>query len=242
MARKKKGNKNTSARPKQNLPQSSLSAFLSSSNTNNADDTDDTEKPLHPITVSLRDNTIVMGRIVLGCLPQDDVCVNCGDHHPNKFETSLMCANGHMTCFHCVAVGVQPHVMCSGSCNGMKYRCQLCETWSCVNKTQELAMLCGSHRVARERLIRERIAPADFERPRICVCTDDSESVQSTSDTSQDTDTDEDCDHKRFGSYHGDLCTTKLPRIYNIDWSQGQEQRAKRLARLKKNLLTHRSM
>ena len=117
----------------------------------------------------------------------EDRCSDCDEVLVDKFDTSLMCSLGHMTCFPCVAKGVQPHPICSAHCNGFKFKCAECHTWSCVSKTQELAMLCGRHSVAHDRLRKQRISPNDFERPRICTCRD----VDSDVDTPSSVDSDD---------------------------------------------------
>lgn len=156
----------------------------------------------------------------------EDECVACGCPQGDKFDTTLMCSLGHTTCFRCVAKGVQPHPLCFDSCNGFKYQCAECATWSCVNKTQELAMMCGRHSVARERLQREKIPRDDFNRQRICTCDDDTSSGQDTSSS------DELSDSSSSSTEH-----VQLPRVCHIDWSRGHVQRAQRLARLRSSLL-----
>ena len=166
-------------------------------------------------------------------------CVCCGEVHVDKFDTSLMCSLGHTTCFPCVAVDVQPHPICSAHCNGFKFRCAECGTWSCVSKTQELAMLCGRHSIALERLRKQRILRDDFERPRICTCRDTSSEPDTPSSEEEPSEDDE------RGSTHPktrhDAAASDgaplLPRVCHIDWSHGHAQRAKRLARLRASLL-----
>ena len=111
----------------------------------------------------------------------EERCADCDEVLVDKFDTSLMCSLGHMTCFPCVAAEVQPHPICSAHCNGFKFKCAECSTWSCVSKTQELAMLCGRHSVALDRLRKQRIPRDDFERPRICTCRDSTSDVDTPS-------------------------------------------------------------
>jgi len=160
-------------------------------------------------------------------------CVCCGEAHVDKFDTSLMCSLGHMTCFPCVAVDVQPHPICSAHCNGFKFRCAECGTWSCVSKTQELAMLCGRHSIALDRLRKQRILRDDFERPRICTCRDTSSEPDTPSSSEEEEDGGSSADDHDAAAADG----AQLPRVCRIDWSHGHAQRAKRLARLRASLL-----
>ena len=169
---------------------------------------------------------------------EEERCVCCGDVHVDKFDTSLMCSLGHMTCFPCIAVNVQPHPVCSAHCNGFKFRCAECGTWSCVNKTQELAMLCGRHSIAIERLRAQRILREDFERPRICTCRDTSSEPDTPSEDDGSSE-DEQCTFMQTRTGHDAAlgAGAQLPRVCNIDWSHGHAQRAKRLERLRASLL-----
>jgi len=150
--------------------------------------------------------------------------------HVDKFDTSLMCSLGHTTCFPCVASEVQPHPICSAHCNGFKFKCAECGTWSCVSKTQELAMLCGRHSIALDRLRKQRIMRDDFERPRICTCRDTSSDPDTPSSEEEESSSADDHD---AAAADGAL----LPRVCRIDWSHGHAQRAKRLERLRASLL-----
>ena len=167
-------------------------------------------------------------------------CVCCGEAHVDKFDTSLMCSLGHMTCFQCVATEVQPHPICSAHCNGFKFKCVECNTWSCVSKTQELAMLCGRHSIALDRLHKQRILRDDFERPHICTCRD------STSDddtpSSEDSEEDEAATERAQTEAHriawtSDEAVMQLPRICHVDFGFGHAAREQRLARLRRSLL-----
>jgi hypothetical protein len=173
-------------------------------------------------------------------------CVDCNNVMVDKFDTSLMCSLGHMTCFPCVAAGVQPHSICSAHCNGFKFKCAECQTWSCVSKTQELAMLCGHHSVAHDRLRKQRISPDDFERPRICTCRD----VESDVDTPSSVDSGDydDNNHAEVASeakaeeahrvaWTSDEAVVLLPRVCHVDFGFGHAQREQRLARLRRSLL-----
>ena len=157
-------------------------------------------------------------------------CVCCSEAHVDKFDTSLMCSLGHTTCFPCVAVNVQPHPICSAHCNGFKFKCAECGTWSCVSKTQELAMLCGRHSIALDRLRKQRMLRDDFERPRICTCRDTSSEPDTPSSEEEDESSADDHDAAAADG-------AQLPRVCRIDWSHGHAQRAKRLERLRASLL-----
>ena len=148
----------------------------------------------------------------------------------DKFDTSLMCSLGHTTCLPCVAVNVQPHPICSAHCNGFKFKCAECGTWSCVSKTQELAMLCGRHSIALDRLRKQRMLRDDFERPRICTCRDTSSEPDTPSSEEEDELSADDHDAAAADG-------AQLPRVCRIDWSHGHAQRAKRLERLRASLL-----
>ena len=110
----------------------------------------------------------------------DDVCVVCRSVQSNKIYSTLMCSFGHATCFTCVAAGVQPHALCGNACNGFKYKCAQCSIWLCINRTQELALMCGGHALARSRLREASIEPQAFLSP--CA-------YHSSSDESEDGDT-----------------------------------------------------
>ena len=170
----------------------------------------------------------------------DEQCVDCSEVFVDKFDTSLMCSLGHMTCFQCVATEVQPHPICSAHCNGFKFKCVECNTWSCVSKTQELAMLCGRHSIALDRLHKQRILRDDFERPHICTCRD------STSDddtpSSEDSEEDEAATERAQTEAHriawtSDEAVMQLPRICHVDFGFGHAAREQRLARLRRSLL-----
>ena len=165
----------------------------------------------------------------------DERCADCNEVLVDKFDRSLMCSLGHMTCFPCVGAEVQPHPICSTYCNGFKFKCAECGTWSCVSKTQELAMLCGRHSLALERLHKQRILRDDFERPRICTCRDSS-SEPDTPSSEEEEEEEEECEGKPLHGADADP-EVKLPRVCAVDWSYGQVQRAKRLERLRASLL-----
>ena len=173
----------------------------------------------------------------------EDRCSDCDEVLVDKFDTSLMCSLGHMTCFPCVAKGVQPHPICSAHCNGFKFKCAECHTWSCVSKTQELAMLCGRHSVAHDRLRKQRISPNDFERPRICTCRDvDSDVDTPSSVDSDDYDNEEPASEARAEEAHrvawtSDEAVVLLPRVCHVDFGFGHAAREQRLARLRRSLL-----
>jgi hypothetical protein len=169
-------------------------------------------------------------------------CVCCGEAHVDKFDTSLMCSLGHTTCFPCVAADVQPHPICSAHCNGFKFKCAECGTWSCVSKTQELAMLCGRHSIAHDRLRKQRILRDDFERPRVCTCRDtSSEPDTPSSEEEEEPSEDDECGGTpATATTRHDAAANEgalLPRVCLIDWRYGHVQRAKRLARLRASLL-----
>ena len=173
----------------------------------------------------------------------DDVCVVCRSVQSNKFDSTLMCSFGHATCFTCVAAGVQPHALCGNACNGFKYKCAQCSIWLCINRTQELALMCGGHALARSRLREASIEPQAFLSP----CAYHSSSDESE-DESED-ESDEDCSEDTHSSSSSDYCTecacrggrkdvwAQLPRVAHVDWDTGNEQRARRLARLRASLL-----
>lgn len=174
--------------------------------------------------------------------PAGEACVACGAVQADKFDSALMCEFGHPTCFACVAAEVQPHALCGHACNGFKYRCGGCGVWLCINRTQELALMCGGHALARSRLRNESIAPQTFESAAAyylppCAPGDnreggeDGNSEYTYSSSSSDCCSECACAHGRKG------VEAQLPRICLIDWTTGQEQRALRLARLRSALL-----
>jgi len=172
-------------------------------------------------------------------------CVECGSVHVDKFDTSLMCAYGHTTCFPCVAEGIQPHPICTAHCNGFMYKCAECGTWSCVSKIQELAMLCGRHSTARARLRKNRIRLVDFERSRVCTCQDTTSGDDTPSEdesgyhSSEDNGTETECSSSH--DVAGEIAPfVQLPRVCSIDWSHGRAERTERLERLRANLLGRR--
>lgn len=169
-------------------------------------------------------------------------CVQCGSVLMNRFETSLMCAYDHTTCFLCAAKAIQPHEMCNGNCNGFMYECAECKTLSCVSKVQELAMLCGGHSIARERLRMQHVRVVDFERPKVCTCQDTASGEDTPSEDGSDCNTCEDNGQETECSSAHDVSIklspiVQLPRICSIDWSHGRAQRKERLQRLRANLL-----
>ena len=171
--------------------------------------------------------------------PVDETCVVCGAVQANKFDSTLMCGFGHATCFRCVAAGVQPHALCGHACNGFKYKCGGCSIWLCINRTQELALMCGGHGMARARLRTEDIAPQTFE---------STDAYQYYSGASEEEDEEEWSEDTRSTS-SSDYCAEcpcsgaqrgtdkQLPRVCLVDWQAGHEQRARRLARLRASLL-----
>ncbi|MBD39720.1 MAG: hypothetical protein CMB11_04960 [Euryarchaeota archaeon] len=166
-------------------------------------------------------------------------CIDCDEMLVDKFDTSLMCSLGHMTCFPCVAAGVQPHPICSAHCNGFKFKCAECGTWSCVSKTQELAMLCGRHSVALDRLHKQRIPRDDFEKPRICPCRDSASDVDTLSpDDSEDEEAAVAAQTEAHRvEWTNDDAVVQLPRICHVDFGFGRAAREQRLARLRRSLL-----
>lgn len=166
-------------------------------------------------------------------------CTDCNEVLVDKFDTSLMCSLGHMTCFPCVAVGVQPHSICSAHCNGFKFKCAECGTWSCVSKTQELAMLCGRHSVALDRLHKQRIPRDDFEKPRICTCRDSTSDVDTpSSEDSEDEETTAAAQTEAHRvAWTNAQAVVQLPRICLVDFGFGRAARQQRLARLMRSLL-----
>ena len=171
----------------------------------------------------------------------DSACVVCGAVQANKFDTTLMCSLGHATCFSCVAAGVQPHAMCGHACNGFKYRCSGCDTWLCINKTQELALMCGGHGLARLRLHDEDIEPHSFDSASAYYYSGASEEEEDDDGSSEDTRSSSSSDYcgecPCAGADAGADTSTLLPRVCLVDWAAGHEQRARRLARLRASLL-----
>jgi hypothetical protein len=173
----------------------------------------------------------------------DNACVVCGAVQANKFDSTLMCSFGHATCFACVAAGVQPHALCGHACNGFKYKCGGCNIWLCINRTQELALMCGGHGIARERLREEAIAPQTFESAEAYYYYDPAVSEGEEEEYSEDTrstSSSEYCGECACAGARKDVGTQlPLPRVCAVDWTAGQEQRARRLARLRASLLGH---
>lgn len=194
-----------------------------------------------------------MGPVVSYVKLENDACIACGMVQVNKFDSTLMCSDEHATCFACVASHVQPHSLCGELCNGFKYTCNGCDTWLCINRTQELAVMCGSHALARERLCKEEIVPHIFDRtcvdvssvhPISCFSSDAEEEEREFEDTcSSNSSRSSDncggyaCDPARKES-EGECCA-QLPRVCSIDWAVGREQRVRRLFRLRASLLGH---
>ena len=171
---------------------------------------------------------------------EEERCTDCGEALVDKFDMSLMCSLGHMTCFPCVASEVQPHAICSAHCNGFKFKCAECGTWSCVSKTQELAMLCGRHSIALDRLHKQRILRDDFERPRICTCRDSTSDVDtpSSEDSGEDeAETEAAQTEAHRVAWTSDEAVMQLPRICHVDFGFGHVAREQRLARLRRSLL-----
>ena len=171
-----------------------------------------------------------------------NACVMCGAMHQDKFNSTLMCATGHATCFACVAAEVRPHECCGLACNGFKYRCGGCDTWLCINKTQELALMCGGHTRARERLQEERMEAHTFDAPKsYCYyCeVEDGDTHSSSSSSASDDSVGEDvgCCPCAYSYATGATGDVQLPRVCHVDWTKGNEQRACRLARLRASLL-----
>ena len=169
-----------------------------------------------------------------------DACVMCGALQQDKFDSTLMCALGHATCFACVAAGVQPHPLCGHACNGFKYQCAGCETWLCVNKTQELALMCGGHALARERLDEEDIHPSTFDAPSSYCCHEEEEEEEGYTHSSSSSSASDDYGCCPCAATEADgeaVVVVQLPRVCRVDWSKGHEQRARRLARLRASLL-----
>ena len=171
----------------------------------------------------------------------EERCADCSEVLADKFDTSLMCSLGHMTCFACVAAEVQPHPICSAHCNGFKFKCAECNTWSCVSKTQELAMLCGRHSIALDRLHKQRILRDDFERPRICTCRDSTSDDDTPSSEDSEEDDEEETERAQTEAHRiawtSDEAVMQLPRICHVDFGFGHAAREQRLARLRRSLL-----
>lgn len=174
-----------------------------------------------------------------GVAPVDEACVVCGAVQANKFDSTLMCGFGHATCFGCVAAGVQPHALCGHACNGFKYKCAGCSIWLCINRTQELALMCGGHGRARARLRTEDIAPRVFESTDAYQChsgaSEEDEDEEWSEDTRSTCSSDYCAECPCGGAQRGG--DKQLPRVCIVDWQAGQEQRARRLARLRASLL-----
>ena len=168
--------------------------------------------------------------------PNSDVCVVCGAVQPDKYDSTLMCALGHATCFACVAVGVQPHELCGHACNGFKYQCFGCEIWLCINKTQGLALMCGGHALARRRLDEEEIHPNTFDAPG-SYCSHEGEDTHSSSSSSAGDEEDRCCPCATVAEGDEAVVVVQLPRVCSVDWSKDRTQRARRLARLRASLL-----
>ena len=198
-----------------------------------------------------------MGPVALRVELGDSACITCSAVQSNKYDSTLMCSYGHATCFACVAARVRPHTLCGESCNGFKYLCDGCNTWLCINRTQELALMCGGHALARERLRNQEIMPHNFDSACIYVspvpfssssssasasASEEEEEHEyedtSSSNSSRSTDNYDGgcaCDRARNKGDAG--CRVQLPRVYQVDWATGHEQRARRLARLRASLL-----
>lgn len=197
----------------------------------------------------------------------DSACITCGAAQRNKYDSTLMCSYGHATCFVCVTTGVQPHALCGELCNGFKYLCDGCNIWLCINRTQELALMCGGHVRARERLGKQEIVPHKFDSACVYVSSVPSAAASSSSSSSfssasasEEEEEDEHeyndtwsynsskstdncgggCACSRAPNNGGAGCRTQLPRVYDVDWATGHEQRARRLARLRASLLGYR--
>ncbi len=174
-----------------------------------------------------------------------DACVTCGAVQRDKFDSTLMCSMGHATCFACVAAGVQPHVLCGYACNGFKYLCGGCSVWLCINKTQELALMCGGHALARTRLDEEAIEPQDFDTQEADAQSSSwssSRSSNASDDDGSSSSTSCPCGGGGLpsdggGGGGGGERELQLPRVCHVDWSKGQDQRIRRLERLRASLL-----
>lgn len=173
-----------------------------------------------------------------------DACVVCGAVQRDKYDSTLMCSMNHATCFACVAAGVQPHALCGYTCNGFKYLCGGCKVWLCINKTQELALMCGGHALARTRLDEEAIEPREFDTQEADTqssswsssASDDDGSGSGRSGTSRGTSRPCPCG-EGYCSGNGEP-ELQLPRVCHVDWTKGQEQRLRRLERLRASLLS----
>lgn len=194
-----------------------------------------------------------MGPVVTFEGERANACVTCGAVQHDKFDSTLMCALGHATCFACVAANVQPHALCGHACNGFKYRCAGCEVWLCINKTQELAMMCGGHAQARVRLDEEEIDSRVFDAPGAYATSaeedeEDGEEEEYTHSSSSSSASDDydgrgccPCEVAKAddggGERHDRTVPVQLPRVCRVDWAAGRDQRAVRLARLRASLL-----
>lgn len=205
-----------------------------------------------------------MGPVVARIELSDSACITCGMVQSNKYDSTLMCSYGHATCFACVAARVGPHALCGDLCNGFKYLCDGCDTWLCINRTQELALMCGGHALARERLRNQEIVPHNFDSACIYVSSVPSVASSSSSSASASASEEEEDDEHEYedtsssnssrSTYDcrggrvcscarndgGAECHGQLPRVYQVDWATGHEQRARRLARLRASLLGYR--
>ena len=190
-----------------------------------------------------------MGPKAPGAADDDNACAVCGAVLEDKFDSTLMCSLEHSTCFRCVAASVQPHTLCGHACNGFKYKCAGCDIWLCVNKTQALAMMCGGHALARERLREERIDMETFECPGAFVAPhreSDGEDGEEEADGVACASEDEGTRSSSSSDYCGECSCAgsrdeygaQLPRVCRVDWTAGNEQRKRRLARLRASLLS----
>ena len=168
-----------------------------------------------------------------------DACVVCGAVQRDKYDSTLMCSMNHATCFACVAAGVQPHALCGHACNGFKYKCGGCQIWLCINRTQELALMCGGHALARTRLREEDIAPQTFDRADAYYYYPSDEEEEGCSEDTRSTSSSDYCGECPCGGAARKGGDVQLPRVCLVDWTAGQEQRSRRLARLRASLLGH---
>lgn len=170
--------------------------------------------------------------------PNDYHCVACGKGCSKKYDTSLMCSLEHSTCFSCVSAGVQPHELCGNYCNGFKYKCAKCDTWLCINKTQELAVLCGSHSLSRDRLKEALMCRDGFDKQCTLVHRGP---TSSSGDSERSWESEEFVNTTETAHYNEETgrVVEKLPRVCTIDWSIGREERAMRLSLLRTSLLGH---
>ena len=129
--------------------------------------------------------------------------------------------------------------MCGHACNGFKYRCSGCEIWLCINKTQELALMCGGHGLARTRLHEEDIEPQAFDSASAYYYSGASDGEEEEDGSSEDTrssSSSDYCSECPCAGADADM-SIQLPRVCLVDWAAGHEQRARRLARLRASLL-----